>query len=153
MNIIKNGEKGIAVTYDILGNAVLSFRSGGKYTYGILGFGYNHKISDKSKLVTEAGYGIHIPIKDWFRIDNEIKVTSLSTSNDETTMNIGYLLAPSFKMWRHYNLFGGASINYITSDYNDPMSIFPDKSIWRKECDKRMQQIYIGYQIGVQYIL
>lgn len=36
INIIKNGEKSIAVTYDGIGNAVVSFRSGGKYTYGIL---------------------------------------------------------------------------------------------------------------------
>lgn len=35
---------GMAVTYDGIGNAVASFRSGGKYTYGILGIGYNHKM-------------------------------------------------------------------------------------------------------------
>ena len=45
INIIKNGEMGMAVTYDGIGNAVASFRSGGKYTYGILGIGYNHKLS------------------------------------------------------------------------------------------------------------
>lgn len=44
INIIKNGEMGIALTYDGIGNAVASFRSGGKYTYGILGIGYNHKM-------------------------------------------------------------------------------------------------------------
>lgn len=35
VNIIKKGERGISVTYDLLGNTLLSFRSGGKYTYGI----------------------------------------------------------------------------------------------------------------------
>ena len=41
INIIKNGEMGVAVTCDALGNAMVSFRSGGKYTYGIIGAGYN----------------------------------------------------------------------------------------------------------------
>lgn len=54
VNIIKNGEMGIALTYDGIGNAMVSFRSGGKYTYGILGIGYNHKAKDNS-LVTEGG--------------------------------------------------------------------------------------------------
>ena len=38
VNIVKRGEMGIALTYDILGNGIVSFRSGGKYTYGIIGF-------------------------------------------------------------------------------------------------------------------
>jgi hypothetical protein len=43
INLIKNGEKGIALTYSETGSTVVSFRSGGKITYGIVGIGYNHK--------------------------------------------------------------------------------------------------------------
>lgn len=32
INLIKKGEKGFATTYDVLGNMIISFRSGGKYT-------------------------------------------------------------------------------------------------------------------------
>lgn len=154
INIIKNGEKGIALTYDLLGNTVISFRSGGKYTYGILGIGYNPKIKDGDKMVAEAGYGINVPINRWLQINNEIKVTSIGCMADNTssTNNIGYLLAPSFKLWKHYNFFGGASINYFISDSVGSENLLPNNYIWNKKKNKDLQRVYAGYQIGVQYI-
>lgn len=95
VNIVKRGEMGIALTYDILGNGIVSFRSGGKYTYGIIGFGYNHKLSGDNKTVAEAGYGVHIPCYSWFQINNEFKVTSTATS-DKPFLNASYSLLPSF---------------------------------------------------------
>lgn len=95
VNIVKRGEMGIALTYDILGNGIVSFRSGGKYTYGIIGFGYNHKLSGDNKTVAEAGYGVHIPCFSWFQINNEFKVTSTATS-DKPFLNASYSLLPSF---------------------------------------------------------
>lgn len=80
INIIKNGEMGVAVTYDGIGNVIASFRSGGKYTYGILGVGYNHKVKSNG-LVTEAGFGAHIPVAKWFRINNEIKATAIGSNS------------------------------------------------------------------------
>ena len=101
VNIVKRGEMGIALTYDILGNGIVSFRSGGKYTYGIIGFGYNHKLSGDNKTVAEAGYGVHIPCYSWFQINNEFKVTSTATS-DKPFLNASYSLLPSFKIKKHY---------------------------------------------------
>ena len=95
VNIVKRGEMGIALTYDILGNGIVSFRSGGKYTYGIIGFGYNHKLSGDNKTVADAGYGVHIPCYSWFQINNEFKVTSTATS-DKPFLNASYSLLPSF---------------------------------------------------------
>lgn len=95
VNIVKRGEMGIALTYDILGNGIVSFRSGGKYTYGIIGFGYNHKLPGNNKTVAEAGYGVHIPCFSWFQINNEFKVTSTATS-DKPFLNASYSLLPSF---------------------------------------------------------
>lgn len=89
VNIVKRGEMGIALTYDILGNGIVSFRSGGKYTYGIIGFGYNHKLPGNNKTVAEAGYGVHIPCYSWFQINNEFKVTSTATS-DKPFLNASY---------------------------------------------------------------
>ena len=44
---------GVAVTYDALGSTIATFRSGGRYTYGIIGVGYNHK-TENSSLVLKA---------------------------------------------------------------------------------------------------
>lgn len=151
INIIKNGEKGIAFTYDILGNSIVSFRSGGKYAYGILGIGFNHKTRDNDKMVTEAGYGMHIPIYKWFQINNEIKATTIGSISEDSSINLGYLLAPSFMIREHYNLFGGISFNYFTSKSMNADTMLPNNSLWNQKQNNRMQQIYIGYQAGIQY--
>jgi hypothetical protein len=152
INLIKNGEKGIAVTYDVLGNTIVSFRSGGKYTYGILGVGCNHKTGENDKMATEAGYGAHIPVCKWFQVNNEIKATTIGSTSDNSSINVGYLLAPSFRIKTHYNLFGGVSLNYFTSKSVDAETLLPGHDLWKKKSNDRLQQIYIGYQVGIQYI-
>ena len=152
INIIKNGKMGVSLSYDILNNTVLSFRSGGKYTYGILGVGYNAKVNDGSKIVAEAGYGIHIPLNHLFEINNEFKATSVGFSNDKTCYNFAYLLAPSVTFWNHYNIFGGVSFNYLNSNYEDSNDLLPKKYLWSKDTNDNAQRMYIGYQIGLQYV-
>lgn len=152
INIIKNGKMGVSLSYDILNNTVLSFRSGGKYTYGILGVGYNDKVNDGSKIMAEAGYGIHIPVNHLFEINNEFKATSVGFSNDKTCYNFAYLLAPSVTFWNHYNIFGGVSFNYLNSNYEDSNDLLPKKYLWSKDTNDNAQRMYVGYQIGVQYV-
>ena len=152
INIIKNGKMGVSLSYDILNNTVLSFRSGGKYTYGILGVGYNAKVNDGSKIMAEAGYGIHIPVNHLFEINNEFKATSVGFSNEKTCYNFAYLLAPSVTFWNHYNIFGGVSFNYLNSNYEDSNDLLPKKYFWSKDTNDNAQRMYIGYQIGLQYV-
>lgn len=153
VNIIRNGEMGVALTYDLLGNAVVSFRSGGRYTYGILGLGFNHKVKSGDKIVTEAGYGVHIPLTGWLQLNNEVKVTSVGAmSDDASSVNVGYLLAPSFKLWRHFNLFGGPNINYFASNSATAWDLLPSSYIWGKKHGEGARRVYIGFQAGVQYL-
>lgn len=151
INIIKNGEKGIAVTYDAIGSTVVSFRSGGKYTYGILGVGYNHKASNNS-LVTEGGLGVHIPVTSWFRINNELKASTIGNNTEEPVFNAGYSILPAFRIGKHVELFAGAGINYMDTKDVSNHKMFPNHSLWKKNCSTRLQQLYIGYQFGLQYI-
>ena len=150
INIIKQGDKGVALTYDILGNAMMSFRSGGKYTYGILGIGCNAQIEER--LVVEAGYGLQIPVCRWLDVNNEFKATTMGYNSGYTRSNFSYLLAPSLTLWRHCNLFAGASINYFMSDRASAATLLPNAGLWRKEGDQGIGQLYLGYQVGVQYV-
>ena len=152
VNIIKNGKMGVALSYDMLNNTMLSFRSGGKYTYGILGVGYNNLVNDGSKIVAEAGYGIHIPINDWIEINNEFKAASVGFSNDKVCYNASYLLAPSFTFLNHFNVFGGASFNYLYSNYVNSEDLLPNNCLWEKDNSDNKQRMFIGYQIGLQYV-
>ena len=152
INIIKNGKMGVSLSYDNMNNTMLSFRSGGKYTYGILGVGYNNKVNDGSNIVAEAGYGIHIPITNWLEINNEFKATSLGFSNDKVCYNASYLLAPSFTFLNHFNVFGGANFNYLYSNYVNSDDLFSNKCLWEKDNSDNKQRMFIGYQIGLQYV-
>ena len=145
INIVKNGSMGVALTYDMMGNALASFRSGGKCTYGIVGVGLNQHMDDK--LVLEAGYGVHIPVCKWLQVNNEVKATApVNTSST----NFAYLLAPSFTLWNHCNLFGGASINYLMVDKD--LGFVPERELWSKQSADGVHRLYIGYQVGVQYV-
>lgn len=151
INIIKNGEMGVAITYDALGSTVASFRSGGRYTYGILGVGYNHKTEGNS-MVAEGGFGAHIPVSSWFRINNELKCSAIGNDSDEPVLNAGYSIIPAFRIGKHVELFAGVGINYMETKDLSNCKIFPNHSLWKKTSSSRMQQLYVGYQFGVQYI-
>lgn len=158
INIIKNGEKGIAITYNELGSIMTTFRSGGKVTYGIIGIGYNHKTSGRS-YATEVGWGIHINCLSWFRIKNELKVSCFGFSdnplilNDDklsnTVINSNYSILPSFKISPHFELFGGPSLNYMNSGNANKEFDFK-RYIWKQSSSTRLQRIYVGYQVGIQ---
>lgn len=159
INIIKNGEKGIAITYNELGSTMVTFRSGGKVTYGIIGVGYNHKVSSRAYTV-EAGLGAHINCLPWLRINNELKVASFGYSNNplfadsklsNPVFHVNYSLMPAFRISRHFELFGGPSINYINARNTDS-ELIPNHSIWKQSDSTRFQQVYVGYQAGLQYI-
>lgn len=160
INIIKNGEKGIAITYNEVGSIMATFRSGGRVTYGIVGVGYNHKTSGRS-YATEAGFGIHINCLSWFRINNELKVACFGFSDNpfivnedrlsNTVITANYSLLPAFKIFPHIELFGGPSLNYMNSGGTNTELNF-GHSLWKKSSSARLQQIYVGYQVGVQYI-
>ena len=151
INIIRNGKMGVALTHDILNNKVVSLRSGGKYTYGILGFGFNNKITEGNRLVAEAGYGIHIPITEWFEINNELKAT-MTGLGSETSNNFGYFLSPSLTLLEHYNFFAGVSVNYFNSNSINSGTILPNNCFWSKDGNDYIHRMFVGYQIGVQYI-
>ena len=145
INIVKSGSMGVALTYDMMGNALASFRSGGKCTYGVVGVGLNQHMA--GKLVLEAGYGVHIPACKWLQVNNEVKAT---TPVNTSSTNFAYLLAPSITLWDHYNLFGGASINYLIADKD--LGFVPERELWNKQSADGVHRLYIGYQVGVQYV-
>lgn len=160
VNMVKNGEKGVAITYNDVGSIMATFRSGGRVTYGIIGVGYNHQTSGRS-YATEAGLGIHLNCLTWFRINNEVKVACFGFSDNpfifdddqlsNTVIHANYSILPGFKISPHIELFGGPSLNYMNS-HNTNKELDFGHSIWKKTGSTRLQQIYVGYQVGIQYI-
>ncbi|MDH6306384.1 hypothetical protein M2459_000371 [Parabacteroides sp. PF5-5] len=153
INIIKEGEMGISATYNEIGTTAITFRSGGRVTYGILGLGYNHKAKEKEAFTALGGLGAHVHIASWLRINNELTIESVNCfSDDETTFKAAYALLPACKIGQYLELFAGPNINYMQSDNPDNHKLFPSHSLWKKEQTSKLQQLYIGYQVGIQYI-
>ena len=158
VNIIKRGEMGVAVGYNEIGTTSLTFRSGGRVLYGILGFGYNHRAPKGETATIVGGYGAHINIMPWFRINNEITTENIGIfSEDSDTFKSGYALLPAFRPVPCVEIFGGPSINFMQSTEEKMFDLFPDNYIKRrtittKNGTPKMQQVFVGWQAGVQFI-
>ena len=158
VNIVKEGEMGVAVGYNEIGTTSLTFRSGGRVLYGIIGLGYNHRVASKRAFSIIGGYGAHINILPWLRINNEITTETLGIfSERSSTFKTGYALLPAFRPVRWVEIFGGPSINYMFSADEDRFGAFPKNSFWEKERTRRsggrtLQKAFVGWQAGVQFI-
>ncbi len=69
-----------------------------------------------------------------------------------STFYSNYALLPAFRIHRNLEIFGGPSINYMNSDNADNAKVFPNHSLWKKHNSTTREQIYVGYQAGVQFI-
>lgn len=151
VNIIKNGEKAVAFTYDETGSLLLAFRSGGRVTYGIIGAGYNHKTSG-NVFTMEAGLGAHINCLSWLRVNNEIKATSIGSTSENPAFKASYALLPAFKFMPHFEVFAGPTLNFLNAKDEVSGDLFPSRSLWKHQGETRRSSLYVGYQFGVQYI-
>ena len=154
INLIKNGEMGIAVSYNELGIAMLSFQSGGRYTYGILGIGYNHYLHGQQPFIVSGGIGAHIPCTNWLRLNCELKSANLLPIKPslDRLMVLNFSLLPAFRLLPHLELFGGPSISFASVDH-DYRNVLPSYSLWRRIDATRTRQLHLGFQAGVQYII
>lgn len=151
LNILRNGEYALGITYNETGSTMLTLRTGGRVTYGILGIGYNHKTRGNG-FATEGGFGVHVHITKWLRLNNELKGGVTNNFSEKPTFYTNYALMPAIRLNPHFEIFGGPSLNYLQSDDPDNQKLFPGHSLWKRFNTSVLKQIYIGYQVGVQYI-
>lgn len=150
LNLIKNGEYALTIQHDEIGTTAISLRTGSRFTYGIIGLGYNYKAHEKT-LTTIAGLGLHFNCYSWLRINNEVTMQNIGFSRN-STFKAGYALLPSIRIGQHLGLSGGLSLNYLQSRNAGNEGLFSSKSIWEKQTVTLRQQLYVGYQAGIQYI-
>ena len=154
INIIKNGEMGIGITCNEIGSTVLSFRSGGRVLYGILGVGYNYRSVSKESFVVEGGMGAHINFTPTFRINTEAKASFFSAFSKKETTQYGLSILPALRLGSNFEVFAGPSVNYLHSDNMKNKDLFPqwDINIWEKYNSTDLKQVYVGFTFGTQYI-
>lgn len=152
VNLAKNGEKSIGVTIDENQTTLLTFRSGGKVMYGILGIGYNFN-NKRDKYAYEAGLGAHLLNIQSFRLNTELVSGSLESFKGGSYFKSTFTLLPAFKITRSLEIFGGPSINYVNTNTEEGRKLTTKYiSSWTRNNGRDLYGFYVGYAAGLQVI-
>jgi len=167
INIIKEGHMNLGMSIDEMSNLMVTFRSGGKYMYGVAGVGYSFA-SSLNQFIFEGGIGAHVYISDRLRIDTEIVAASIgklymytgdSEEAERKAKDYDYKHAfrasirflPTYRFGKHIEVFGGPSLNYLQSQCLENEKIFPSNYMWRNFSSTSLTQMHWGWTAGVQY--
>lgn len=152
INIVKKGEKGIGATFDDSQTGMLSFRSGGRVLYGIIGIGYNYQNTDEV-YAFEAGFGAHVLRFKPFRFNIEVVAQTLESFREGEFFKASLRAMPALKVAPWLEVFGGPSFNYITTNTIEGI-MHKDRyeRQWANKWGSDFQAIYFGYQGGIQII-
>ena len=151
INLVKKGEKSISLTMDETQTAMLSFRSGGKVTYGILGIGYNFK-NKKEVYAMEAGLGAHWFQTAAFRLNTELSATVLESFKSGEYFKSSLRISPALKLGNHLELFGGPSLNFLSTNTAEGKNLHKKFIHTWGDRNADFQALYIGYSGGIQFI-
>ncbi|RFM27376.1 hypothetical protein [Deminuibacter soli] len=148
VNIIKNGEGyiGAAITENYTG--LISFRSGGRVLYGILGLAYNFS-SEKNRYGLEAGLGAHLVRAKQWRLNTELSSTWLTDFKGGDYLNGALRILPSLRVAKSVAIYGGPTLNFVaaTITRNSDLSTH---YFWHKTSGDHIYGLYCGVMGGVQ---
>lgn len=159
INIIKNGEQNIGVTIDESMTTMVSFRSGGKKLYGILGIGANLQQrpttlfgdGDWPFYALEGGLGAHIPIYKKLRLNLEGAATSISDFYVGYYLRSSIRVLPSITIGKHTEIFAGPTINMENTNIGKGPGGISTNYIWGTNLWNSMNGLYVGAMCGLAY--
>lgn len=150
INISKNGEKSLGVMIDENQTILITFRSGGKLIYGILGVGYNFD-NKHQKYAWQAGLGAHLLNAGIFRLNAELTQNGLESFKGGTYLRPSFAILPSVRLANRVDIFAGSSFNYVTTNTQEGQSIHNKyTSSWGGNKGSDFHGFYFGYSAGVQ---
>lgn len=149
INIIKNGEKSISMSIDESQTTLLSFRSGGKVIYGIIGVGYNWKNEDEV-YAFEAGLGAHIIRGNSFRLNTELASICLEDFEHGEYFKTSYRLMPALSLGKTIELFAGPSFNFVSTNSSEG-KLLHENYFWksRNKYNDTFNAFFFGYTAGI----
>jgi len=151
VNIIRNGEQMLGVSVDEMGTTQLSFRSGSRFLYGILGVGYNFG-HDNARYVLEAGLGAHFRFGQYFRLNTELSSSCLSDLEHDVYFKSTARVLAGLKLGNRLELFAGPSFNYLGYE-NDQEDIRNGHYVWKERNGSQYNGLFFGGTAGIQFRL
>ncbi|HEY8933782.1 MAG TPA: hypothetical protein VIM65_01115 [Cyclobacteriaceae bacterium] len=150
INLIRNGEQSVSVTTDETLTTLVSFRSGSRKLYGIIGLGGNFKNSTDNFAI-EAGIGANLLNKPSFRLSVEAVSITLTGFNSGGYQRNSLRIMPSVKVTERIELFGGPTLSYVQTNTKDGRELMKH-SIWDND-HKELRGFTAGATGGVRYLL
>ncbi len=148
INIIKKGEKQLGASVDETGSTLITFRSGGKILYGIVGAGYNFK-DDNARYVLEGGLGAHFPIVRSFRINFELTSAAMTDLQYDVYSKSTARVLAAYKIANRVELFAGPTFNHLGYERGQE-DIRDDHYLWKSSGDDHINGLYFGAIGGLQ---
>ena len=149
INIIKNGEQSIGISVDETLTTLLSFRSGGRVMYGILGIGYNLNYTKQHLYALEAGIGAHLKIGNRFLINTELTSIMMDDFKKGDYFRGSLRIMPALKLSNAVTLFAGPTFNYVNIT-DDKGASLTSHYVWSKTSDHHFYGLYFGATGGIQ---
>jgi hypothetical protein len=152
VNLVRAGEKSIGLSVDETLTSLVTFRSGGKYTYGVVGAGYNFRYK-KEAWAYMLGLGAHLVDKKRFRLNVELTGLSLErfkSLREKHFFKSSVNLFPVLKASKHVELMAGVSLNYAGTNTDEGRALIP-YAIWSHEGTKFFHAGYVGCAVGVNF--
>ncbi len=150
INIIKNGEKQLGIGIDEIGNTTLSFRSGGKVTYGIIGIGHNFNFSGAPH-VLELGLGAHLPLNHRFRINFELNNTANTNFWTVSYYKSALRTLVGLQLGKTIELTAGPSFNYV--NYMSGLKPYSSNEVFKFYGTQSTNTLFVGGYIGLNFRL
>ena len=151
INIVKNGEQAIGTTLDETMTNLVTFRSGGRHLYGIIGTGINLK-EDNTLFALETGMGLHIAIAKNFRVNAEASLLTLADFQRGSYLKSSVRLLPAYRIG-HVELFAGPSFNCVNLSQNTGHALVADYTWQHHNNYGHFTGLYFGGIAGVQFYL
>ena len=150
INIIKSGKQHLLLNTDETFNSIVSFRSGGRVLYGILGVGYNLK-GEKHLFAFQAGLGAHLWSGNKLGADIQIiqlYLEDLKKGTDYSKSSLDIL--PRYSISKSIEIFAGPNLNYINTK-NEGSNLVKNYLVKWENSDSNFDAIYIGGKLGVAW--
>ncbi len=151
INIIKNGEISLGVSIDETQTTLLSFRSGGRVLYGVVGARYIFR-NEKAKYALEGGIGAHLLRESKVHLNTELVMIHLSDFNDVGYTKIPLRILPAWRPSRHVVIYACPTFNFIMTNTAEGRKLVKNL-VWDDKGGRNMEALNIGFTGGLHVIL
>ncbi|MFC3199981.1 hypothetical protein ACFOET_20340 [Parapedobacter deserti] len=115
VNLIKNGRKSVSAGADESGMLQLTFRSGGRVLYGLIGVGH-HLANRPAKYGIEAGIGACLLERNAYLLNVEVASRTTTDLQRVSASNLTLRLLPELRIGQYIAVSAGPALIYSSSD-------------------------------------